>query len=451
MRKNLSRIFFSFLALALAGWAFYEYKQSQKEREQQERAAVFFDRELESLKAFRVTKAGGKILEVKKEGEDWLVRQPIQDLADFAEISRWFNEIKNQKVQKIQTDKDISWKDYYLEKAPLVRLEFSSGQSLSFSVSGKSSFDGKYFIKKGEDLLLGESYFYSEVNEVDFDSFRSGKLLQPLGHATKIQFQGPEAFALDWENYSWSLSEDQSFPLDSSRLDGFWTDINSIKSSAFKERVRPESLKKYGLNKPQLKIQFSYPEKDKSVTLKLSPFQGEKAFVFVSHRRFILEISKEDAKKLLLSKKDFRDHAFPFNYKADSVAQVERRSGKKSLAIKKEGQVWRALGEKDKAVSVEKAEELLDQIKELRGEKYKKSAVLGKNPRFIKMTTAKGDLVFELKEASAGGALSWVKTNLWPEWTAVPKKSLDEIFSLNIFSSSNSKNKAEQKEPQKPP
>ena len=307
MKTKLTiQIIFSIFVLAFGAWTFYEYKQSTKKQKE----SSFLVKELKELKAFRITK-GTEKLEVIRKNQDWFLKKPVKDLASFTEISRWFGEIKNQKVQKIQTE-TTNLKDYYLDNAPNVEMEFNSGETFFFSVSKKSSFDGKYFIKKGEELFIAEQYFYSEVNNKDFDSFRSKKLLPALGHAIKLQFQGKENFTLHWANYKWSLDKSHkknSFPLNSVRLNGFWTDVNSMKALELKEAVSSSSLRKYKLHKPQLSITLDYPNKDKKYTLKLSPFIKDKAFVFISHRDFILEISKEDAKKLLLSKKDIKQEA----------------------------------------------------------------------------------------------------------------------------------------------
>lgn len=435
--KFFGQIFVSFLVLALGAWAFYEYKVSQKEQKQEAEEASLFKQDLKELKAFRIKKED-KQLEMAEEGKDWLLKQPVKDLASFTEISRWFGEIKNQKIQKIKTKENIQWEDYHLDKAPKVEMEFASGENISFSVSRKNSFDGKYFIKKGEELFIGERYFYSEVNEKDFDSFRSKKLMPSRGgHAVKIQLKGKENLTLHWSDYKWSLDEKNKkkpFPLDSDRLDGFWTDANSMKASSIKEAVAPSSLKKYGLTHPQVEIIFSYPEKDKSQKLKLSSIKEDKAFASVSHRDFIFEISKEDAEKLILSKSAIRDHAFPFNFKKGPSAQIERKSNKeKSFAVKKvKEDHWKNLNTEDQPIDAKKVEELLDKIKELKGEKYKKSSAK-QNKRSIEVKNSEDEMIFELKEVSVSGSYSWVKTNLWDELVAVEKDSLDEIFSANIY------------------
>ena len=431
--KFFTQVFLSVFVLALGGWAFYEYKKSQQEEIKKTEEASFLKKELKNLKAIRIQKNKEK-LEVLKEDKEWILKAPIKDLADWKEISRWFDEIKNQKVQKLETPTDIKWEEYDLDEAPQVEIEFASGETLSFSVSKQSSFDGKYFIKKEEELFVGESHFSREVNEKDFDSFRSKKILPSWGHATTIQMQGKENFLLKWADYEWSLdnsSSKKAFPLDSNRLDGFWTDLSSMEALFIKETVNSSSLKKYKLHKPQLQIQFSYPDKEKSHTLKLSPFKEDKAFVSLSHRDFIMEISKSEAEKLLLSQKDIRDQAFPFNYKKDLAEQIERKNKDKSFLIQKSKEGWQSLNDKTKKLDTEKISDFLDKIKNLRGEKYKTGSIK-QSKRLIEIKKKGGEVLFELKEQVSSDENSWVKTNLWEELVAVSKTDLDSLFEQQI-------------------
>lgn len=436
--KTLTQIFISILVLALGLWALYENKQTTVKKKISE-ASFLNQVKLENIKAFHIIKDDTQ-LSIVREDTKWLLQQPVQDLASFTEISRWLGELKNIKVQKISKKEGSNWKEYYLDSAPQVKIELTSDKTVSFSVSKKSSFDGKYFIKVGQELFIGESYFYSEVNVKDFDSFRNKRLLPLQGHATKIQFQGKQNFTLKWQDYKWSfqLISAKSFPLDSDRLDGFWTDITSMQAVAIKESKQASSLKKYGLHKPQLIIQLHYPNEDKKYVLKLSPFKGEKAFVAMSHTDFIFEISKEEAKKMLLSKNDIRDHAFPFNYDTLKAVQIEQKSKKNSFAIKKLNQTWQSLSKKELTVDSKKVEDLLDKIKNLKAKKYQfDSTTL--NLRSIEIKDSKGQQIFELKEISQSEIYSWLKTNLWDELVAVPKDSLNAIFNMNIFISQDQK------------
>ncbi|MDE0091706.1 MAG: DUF4340 domain-containing protein [Oligoflexia bacterium] len=423
------QILISVCVLAFGAWAVYEYYQSQKERKKEEQLSLFLPHtKLKQLKAFQIEQADKKLSAVKKEKE-WFLTEPVKDLLDWTELSRWFDSIAKQKVQRIK-EENPDWKSYYLDSAPFVQMELSSGETITFSVSRKSSFDGRYFIRKGEELLIGGSAFLSEVNEKNLEDFISKKILPALNHAERIQFKGKSNFQLNWNNYKWSLegADQKSLPLDSSRLDGFWTDLNSMKALSMKEAVSSHSLGKYQLNKPQLILNISYG--DKEYVFQLSPFKKDKAFVSISHRDYIFEISKETADKLLLSKKEIYDHNFPFHYKTDLAVQVERKDDKNSFIIKKEKEIWKS--SEGKTVDSKKVEALLDQVKELRGERYEKGT--DKTPlRHLVIKDSENRLLFELKEISQSKAVSWVQTNLWPERIAISKNAVSEIFSQDVF------------------
>ena len=426
--KVFIQVFVSLFVLAFGAWAFYEYYQSQRERERREELSLFLPHiELQQLKAFQIEQVDKKLSAGKKEKE-WFLTEPVKDLLDWTELSKWFDSIKKQKVQKIQVA-SIDWKSYYLDSAPSVQLEFDGGEKIIFSVSRKSAFDGRYFIKKGEELFIGESSFSSEVNEKNLEDFRSKKILPVLSHASQIRFKGKYNFQLNWKDYKWSLegADQKSLPLDSSRLDGFWTNISSMKALLIKEAINSKNLRKYQLNRPKLILNITYL--DKKYVLKLS-MKGEKAFVSISHRDYIFEISKDQADKLLLPKKEIYDHNYPFNYKISSAFQVEKKNAKDSFIIKKDGENWK--NEEDKAVDSKKVKDLLDQIKELRGERYKKGT--GKTSlRSFVIKDSEKQLLLELKEISQSKSESWVQTNLWPEEISVPKDTIDEIFNKSIF------------------
>jgi len=431
MKTNtVIQICFSAFVLTLSIWAFYEYKQSQTEKGQKS-SILLSSLELEELKAFRIIRKN--TLSITRKDQDWFLEKPVKDLASFSEISRWFGELKNIKVEKVKTDVAIDWKTYQLDKAPSVEIDFSSGEKIIFSVSPKKTFDDKYFIKKGEELFVGESYFYNEVNKKDFNDFRSKKLLPPLGHATEIKLQGQENLTLKWDNYKWFLLKPaQSFPLNSSRLDGFWTDINGLYATHIKEAVSPRSLQKYKLDKAKTQISFKYPGEKQKYILKISPFQNKKAFVSVSHRDFIFEITEEEGEKLIISPKEIRDHQFPFNYNQLKANHIERKNKVKSFSIKKVKEEWTTFNDNNKIVESKKVEQLLEKIKQLEGKKYQFDNI-EHNLRSIEIKDSNGQQIFEIKEVLRSEDYSWVKTNLWDELVALSKNSLNEIFDINIF------------------
>ena len=164
---------FLIFVIAAASVAYYDYSKNQKTSEK-EHSQFITDRKFKNLSKIEIKNSKSTILLLKK-NDDWFLKKPIQGKASFKEVSRWFDEIQIQAVRKIEIEENASLKDYYLENSPKVKLTFSNGEIISFSVSSKGSFDGKFFIKKDGELFLGEYHFSREVNDKDPKSFRYKK------------------------------------------------------------------------------------------------------------------------------------------------------------------------------------------------------------------------------------------------------------------------------------
>lgn len=449
--KTVGRLVFSLIALAGGLFAFYEYRKAEKQKAQKVADEKFLHKHIKDLKAFRIKKKGSTLF-ITQEGKTWVLKQPVQDQASWAEISRWMDEITNQKVQEIKDIDEIKWENWHLsDQAPSVEMDFTDGSRVSFSVSEKSSFDGKYFIRKGEQLFIGERYFHTEVNEKNFEAFRSKSLLPPNSrHATKIQFHGEKGFTLLWNNYKWSLegADENTLPLDHHRLDSWWTDLSSLKASAIKEKAKPPFLKQYGLVRPD-KITFHSNFKEKEYSLKLSLLKNDKAFVALSHRDFILELTKESAELLPLSRHDILNHSFPFDYDKNRAFQIEIKQAKKTVSIKKHDGIWSTTpSDSKKTLDNQKVKDFLSQIKNLKGETYLSSKKAFKPDRSLEIKDEEGQTLFRLEEiAKASQQNSHIKTSVWHEWIVMPKKSIDEIFAFDLVSSPVSKEEPALKEP----
>ena len=304
--KQGIQFFIAFCILLLGSWAGYDYYRSQNQKEKEEKQSVLFpDLELKELKAFKVFSKESKVKSffITKKGEEWFVIEPVKDLASFAEVSRWLDTISKQKVQKINTETSINWEDYGLGSlSAKVELQKDSGEKLTFLVSHKNSFDGRSFLKKDNQLFITDNISF-EVNDKNFEDFRSKKILPLNPHVTQVEIQGgKESLTLIREQAQWSLKNKSSDvpDLDQEVLEEFWTNLSQLKAKAIIAPIKES--KKYGLHKAQRIFNVFYGEE--LYKLRVSPFKGEKAFVSVRGRDFIFEISKSQAEEIFISKKE---------------------------------------------------------------------------------------------------------------------------------------------------
>ena len=501
MKRILPRLIFPAIVAAAAAFAYYESRRAARESLSEAKAAAFFSERLEDLVKIHLKSQKGETLLIKK-GRDWLMEKPLEDKASFKEISRWLEEIKSQKTQKISVEGEIDWKDYHLEEGQAAHalLEFSGNpqKTLSFSISRKSSYDGRFFLNKGGELFLGERYFESEISGKDPESFRSKKILPSLGHAKKIVFEGKEKITLLWSDYKWSLGGGAAFPLNEPELKSFWASLSQAEAEALRERRSPGSIKKRGLARPQAKIALDYGEGGE-VRMEISPFREGKAYVSSSRRDFLFEVSESEAEKWLLSEERIWDGKAPFRYEKKKAAYLELKSHGRSYSLKKKERpmekrsarrrrkkskaskpVWEIAlpsapsekgnpaGQKDgpppaapksqkdaakaggsgAAKPAEKpdtksVEAVLNVLRDLKGKKRKplraKKPARAK-PGYFAVRDSGGDLLFELlfderDLKSAGGQLVWVQTSLSKDLAAIPKTALKNLLKMPVYQS----------------
>ena len=444
-------IFFS-----VVGYAVYEYRKGLNEEDSQDRVALLSG-ELEDVKEIHLSNKSLSLLMAKEKGR-WLLKKPLEDFVDSPELSRWFLALKAEKVRLISDGPDIPWEKYYLKNPSRVEVTLSSGSRIRFFVSEKAAFDGKWFIRKGESLFLGESDFGREVNDRTLDSYRSKKLLHSFGHPLTIRFQKQDERSLNfsWKESKWSYT-DKTFPLNEDRLNTFWSDLSELKGNEIAGSVTEANLKKFGLSEPFVKIVLNFEKGKKAAVIRFSSVKGEgTVYGLTSNRSYILAISKENFEKILLSIEDIRDHSQPFRYKKEEAFRLQLQGKKFSYIVeklsssdgslnsdkeesKKEKEVkskWKSIEPENKRVNSEEVTALLNTIYDLKGKKYKKGSV-GKVRYFLEIKNKKSEVLFKMELGDSyrenKDEFFWVQTNLSEDKVGVLKESLDFIFKKSPF------------------
>ncbi|MCY4512682.1 MAG: DUF4340 domain-containing protein [Bdellovibrionales bacterium] len=425
------------LVAAVGGYALYDYYRSSEKAKEEENRTRFLSQEIEDIQEIQITTREKPIILTKK-NQSWKMTSPVQDYANSEAITSWFNQLKEEKVQNI-TPKEVKWEEYSLdEKANQVTFSLKSGEKIFFSVSWKPSFDEKYFIRKGDTLLMGDNSFKTSVNEKDPVSFRSLNALHTVGHPIELNYKGKERFSFTWSDYKWAFKKAAPFPLKASRLSSFWSDLNTFKALEIVGAATENNLKKYGLNKPETTIRLKF--RNQSVEVRVSATKENTAFIHTSDRKYILECSKTQADKLILSEKILRDHTAPFKYKKTEVSLLELKGDTYSYTAKKNAQgEWVSVDNpeaKGKKINSKTINTLLNSIPQLKGEQYS-SLPLWLPKLSVILKDNKGETQLSLKAGQpfkdSEKDMLWVQTNLSADKVAISKSALDKIFEKDPY------------------
>ena len=307
----LRGLFFFIFVLAVSAYAFYEYTQVEKTETKEKEQSALFLYSLNDLKKISLKNQKETFVLVHESG-NWKLKEPLEDTLDLKDLSDWFNQLKQEHLVNVKSSKPIDWDAYDLDGSFILELSLKSGEIKSFSISSKSTFDGKYFVKKENSLFLGSSFLGQGGFNKSKEDLRSKEIIHSFGHPKKIILKASgtlnkkgESLVLEWKNYKWSIQDEKNFPLDGNRLDGFWTDLSSLKAKRIVSSVSRSELRKHGLYRNFFKIVLLFDGEQKS-TIRINSLKSTGAFILNSNRKYILEISKEDAKKLILSREDLR-------------------------------------------------------------------------------------------------------------------------------------------------
>ena len=359
MKKRwLRRLIYLVVVAGTAGFAFYQYKQQQKEEQEEEKKDLIFS-SLDStqVQSVSIKREDGNI-RFFRQGEGWYMDSPVKDTADRDLIGDWLESLFSEKVRVIK-EKGASWSEYGLDKnVKSIEITTTSDENLKLDISYYSAFDGHFYIKKGEKLLLGKTSWATLVNKKG-NYFRSYKLLNVKGHPTYLRYSSkPFKAHLKWENHEWKWEEDSVFPLSHSDLESYWASLSNV---SFEKQTYPDTeefRQKFKLLKPAIELDMKF-KKDKNWSVKISHEVDGKFYTLLSTRDYIFVLNKDQRDRILLTEKTIRDHRQPFQFEKDQVHFMELKGYGVDIQLKKEQEDWMLLRaeiqkEESKKVSKEK-------------------------------------------------------------------------------------------------
>ena len=455
LKKNLIwwLVYLSFVA-GTALFAFFEYRQSQQEQKEKATRELIFPhlkpKEIQSI-ILKDEKAEKKPISLFRERRRWKINSPVQDIADRDIIGDWLKTLLAEKVQIIKKGEN-HWAEYGLDKdVKTIEITTIYGKKLKINISYYSAFDGRFYIQKEGDLLLGDRGWASLTSK-EGDDFRSYKIINELEHPSFIEYRSSSFLAhLKWENnhWQWANKEGQelarrpgSFPLAQSELSAYWSSfknmsfekkqvlgqgvalgdspaskagkpiaefrigflkgaaLESTSSTSNKADKQPEDANKISISSNEEEAEES--QKDSShldvLEIKIRPDLDIKGqlYVSVSDREGLFILSKEKGKELFLTEQKIRDHSYPFQFEKARVAFVDIRGYGADIQFEKKKAEYKTRAENKVSINQDKLEEILSQIPYLSAEKYFKENKAFKPIAHIVLKGKEGDSLLRL-------------------------------------------------------
>lgn len=248
---------------------------------------------------------------LKKEKGYWKILKPLEDLADKSKIEDIISDLKDEKIKSFVEKADM--RKTGLAKPSAVLKIFIGNRSYSLTFGNEK--DGEIFAKNSlkpyiftidKKILEDIPENASELREKDVFTFNKGDVI-----AIEIKNK-KEQFTLIKKDDKWKIEKGKK-KISKEKVDDFIDDLLFLQIEDFL-KYSPSSLKKMGLENPEIKISAVLPE-GKRESIYAGKKGKEKLFCFLPERKVIITLSLDDYKTL--------------NKKIDDFLVVEKEKVKK--------------------------------------------------------------------------------------------------------------------------
>jgi hypothetical protein len=337
--KKIAILFAIFAGLAFFVY-YYEIEGEQKREEARQAEQSVFRLEREEVSAVEIIRPEHPAIALQREGEKWVVREPIQTVADDMNVNSLLTNINSALIDR--TFEDVSPEEYGLEPPRLVLRVRSRDDAEKTLELGKDDFTGSkiYARFSGEPKvhLVSGSLFTAADKEVM--SWRSKKVLvMQRDRVQAIEIQRPSGqVVLRKQDDHWHLQSPMRERADQSAVTSLLSNLEWAETTQFVEE-KPDQLARYGLDSPVAAVRIQEAGTDTWKSLELGRRDGEEYFARNADRTPVFTVKPEVYDRLTQDLWSFRDKDI-IDVEQDQVAQMRIRRGEEELVLKREEMKW---------------------------------------------------------------------------------------------------------------
>lgn len=390
----------------LIGYAVYDYRLGEKKSAESAQKSKIVPLPVETISSIKVIKPDETIF-MEKSGEDWKLTTPVADEIEAEAAGAYLASLGEQTGTELERPKaGFNWTEYNLD-SPAAKFEIktSDGSSMELSVSRLAAFDGRYFVRVADRLILGTSA-WGGIAAKGSNQLRSKKVIRRSGELQTLAIETDTKSLKDrivlkrQADGSWKM-EGVSYAISRAAVDRFFDQLKNMRALDYLSgpaRVDHPSSR--------LTLQFVKSEpKIEDWTLAVKEEKDGTGLASSSSVKEGFKLSQFDASQLRKSKADFRDGHEPFQLAVDQVQEirVDSKSGGKRV-LKKADAGWQLVDAKESEELVaENLEKILTQLNTLEAKSYfKPSQALGEVSEKVSFVDKAGKRLLEL---SAGGEM----------------------------------------------
>ncbi len=312
-------------------------------------------------------------IQFQKEGEEWLITDPIEAKADKYEVNRLADDFTNLRIERVVEEEPSDLEKYGIPQKQ-VELFFSDREgSEKILIGSENPLDNTFFAKKAEEtrVVLIPSSLKSLLEKKVFD-FRQKNIFQfesDQAMSVKLRANGIQ-WEAEKEEEDWFLRKPVNALAQKSKINDILYALSNLKATAFlSEKKQDEEIKKYGLDKPDYEVEIDFPVENKRVTFFIHK-KEDKIHATSSISAKIIQVEETILDDLKKEPGELRDKEVA-DFFTWEVSKLQIHKGETSLVLTKDDEEkWNFEEPKLQGTDEEKIQSFLRKLEALESQEF---------------------------------------------------------------------------------
>lgn len=382
---NRGTLLLTAAVLGLGSYAYFvEFRGKQQEEEVREQQSTLIPFSAPDVTEVEISQGETQpLIHLKREGSEWRMLSPLQDLADRSATLNYVSSVLNEKVKStVKEGADINWEAFGLHQ-PIGRVSLKVGDvQKSVEVSGKKNFQDDLYVRRGgEDKLLIGTNIWSDLIKKEAFEFRDKNIFHgKIDDVTNIKVtprNSSMAFELNHDGAQWIL-KDQKLKLNQGLIRQKLTQISEIRAVEFiietASNATYKELKKYGVLNPEIKVDIQFKD-GRSWTSSWAVVKSPQVMVLTQAPDRLVRVEGVSAQPVLkLTADSLRDREEPFLFDRSEIKKIILKTKLKTSIFDLKDSKWQVEGLNDNlVVDQSKVALLLEKIRSLRVHQFEEA------------------------------------------------------------------------------
>lgn len=425
----------------------YEYKTAEDDEREAKGERRLFYLLRDDLEEIELTSKGHTTV-VRKEGKDWKLVKPVEDLAEPSAVEGFVFSLLQQKGKEFQTDKqakETKFAEFGLDPVVSTIKVRGKGKTETLDVSSKNTFDGQFYVRSnGETRVLVGDRALAQILEREPASFRSRRIYREEGEVKVIEAQidagVKDSYTLKRDKEQWVMTPDPGFPVDTVKANQWMQKVQGLMpTEVVSETLGEDEKAKFLLKKPSLHVKMDAWE------VTLGQDLSEDVYLFTNKRSTVYKAQAAAADLIRVPKEYFRNGTIPFKFELEMVREIDVNFDKlKATFVKKESTWVLKTERKGEQLNADKLVNLIQSVQTLEAQEFLGAHKGGGFPAApqIVMKDGAGKVIYSLawggeykpKYAyNKGYTFRYVKTSASQEIIGLPKEKLDRLVDSGLI------------------